>query len=88
MGDFLDRFHLPTLNQKKKKVNYLHSPITLKEIGTVTEILLTNKSRGSDIFRQRILSNFKEQLISILKVFHRIERGEHGQAHSLRPQSP
>jgi hypothetical protein len=39
MDDFLDRYHLPKLNQDK--VNYLNNPITSKEIEAVIKSLST-----------------------------------------------
>ena len=44
MDDFLDRYHVPKLNQDQ--VNYLNNPITPKEIEAVIKNLLTKKVQG------------------------------------------
>ena len=41
MDNFLDRYHLPKLNQDQ--VNKLNTPIAPKEIEAVIKSLLTNK---------------------------------------------
>jgi len=41
MDDFLERYHLPKLNQDQE--NYLNSSITPKEIEAVIKILPTKK---------------------------------------------
>jgi hypothetical protein len=49
MDGFLDRCHMPKLNQEQ--VNYLNRPISHKEIEEVIiNVPTTNKSRGSDGF--------------------------------------
>jgi hypothetical protein len=44
MDDFLDRYHVPKVNQYQ--VNYLNNPITPKEIEAVIKNLLTKKVQG------------------------------------------
>jgi hypothetical protein len=48
MDDFLDRYHLPKLNHDQ--VNYLNSPIMLKEIEAVIRSLPHPKNPGPDVF--------------------------------------
>jgi hypothetical protein len=43
MDDFLDRYHLPTLNQNW--LNHLNSPITPKEIEAVIKSFPTKKTQ-------------------------------------------
>ena len=48
MDDFLDRYHIPKLNQDQ--VNYPNSPKTPKEIDIVSKNLTTRESPGPDGF--------------------------------------
>ena len=59
MDDFLDRYHLPKLNHDQ--VNYLNSPIMLKEIEAVIRSLPHPKNPGPDVFQCRILSDFQRR---------------------------
>jgi hypothetical protein len=43
MGNFLNRYQIPKLNQDQ--INNLNSPITLKEIEAVIKILPTQKAQ-------------------------------------------
>ena len=63
MEDFLDRDHLPKLDQDQ--VNYLYSFINTKEIEIVIKSLPT-KSPGLDGFSGELYQTFKEELIPIL----------------------
>jgi hypothetical protein len=75
MGNFLDRFQVPKLNQDQ--INHLHSPVTPKAIEAVIKSLPTRKSPGLDRFSVEFYQTFKENLIPILsKLFHKIETGE------------
>ena len=68
MGSFLDRYHLPKLNQKQ--INNLNRPITSKEIEAVIKGLPTKKT-GAEGFTAEFYQKFKEELIPILlKLFH------------------
>jgi hypothetical protein len=73
MDDFLDRYHLPKLNQNQ--VNCLNSPITPKEIEAVIYCLPTTKSSGMDGYSVEVYQTFKDELIPVLlKLLHKIER--------------
>ena len=63
MDSFLDRYHIPKLNQKQ--VNYLNRPIFHKEIEVIKN-LPTNKSLGPDVFSTEFFHTLKEDLISIV----------------------
>ena len=72
MDNFLDRYHLPKLNQDL--VNYSNSSITPKEIEAVTNSLSSRKSLGPDGFSAEFYQTFKKDLIPILlKLFHETE---------------
>jgi len=58
MDDFLDRYHIPKLNQEQ--VNYLNRPTTHKEIEAVTKNLPTMKGPGPDSFNAEFYQTFKE----------------------------
>jgi hypothetical protein len=72
MGNFLDRYQIPKLNQDQ--INHLNSPKTPKEIEAVIKSLPTNKSLGPGGFSGEFDQTFKEDLILIVfKLFHKIE---------------
>jgi hypothetical protein len=58
MDDFLDRYHLPKLNQIQ--LNYLNGPLTLKKIEAVIKYLQTKRQGG---FSAELYPTFKEALI-------------------------
>ena len=75
MDNFLDKYHLPKLNQHW--ISKLNRPITAEEIETVIKSLLTTKSPGPDGFSAKFYKIFKDELIPILlKLFHTIETEE------------
>jgi hypothetical protein len=72
MNNFLGRYQVPKLNQDQ--INNLNSPITPKEIETVTKSLPSIKSPGQDGFSAEFYQTFKKDQIPILfKLFHEIE---------------
>ena len=80
MDNFLDRYHIPKLNQDQ--VSNLNRPINCKEIEAVINPL-PQKSQRPDGFSAEFYQNFQEELIPILlKVFHIIET-EHCQTLSM-----
>jgi hypothetical protein len=84
MHDFLDRNHIPKLNQEQ--VNYLNRPISRKDIEQVIKNILTKNSPGQDGFSAEFYRTFKEDLIPIfLKLFHKIKT-KGTLIHSMKPQ--
>ena len=73
MDSFLDKYHIPKLNQEQ--TNNLNRRITPKEIEVVIKSL--KNSTGPDGFFIEFCQNFKEELIPILlKLLHK--RGTEG----------
>jgi hypothetical protein len=78
MDCFLDRCHIPKLNQEH--VSYLNRPILHKEIEEVIRNFTTTKQQqqqcpGTDGFSAEFYHTSKEDLIPIfLKLFHKTER--------------
>jgi hypothetical protein len=73
MDGFLERYHIPKLNQEQ--VNYLNRPILHKEIEEVIKNLPTKKSPRPDRFSAEFYQIFKEDLIPIFLIqFSKIER--------------
>jgi hypothetical protein len=62
MDNFLDRYHLPKLNQDQ--VNYLHSTITFKEIEEVIKSLPTKEKLKARWFLCRTLSGIQIRAIT------------------------
>jgi hypothetical protein len=72
LGNFLDRYQLPKLNQDQ--INHISSPKTPKEIEAVIKSFPTKNSPGPDRFSAEFYQTFKKDLILILfKLFHKIE---------------
>jgi hypothetical protein len=80
MNNFLGRYQVPKLNQDQ--INYLNSPISSKEIETVTNSLPIKKSLEPHGLSTEFYENFKQDLTpTLLELFHKIEtRG------SMKPQ--
>ena len=72
MNNFLDRCHIPKLNQDQ--VNNLNTPKNWKEIEAVIQSFPTKKSTGLDGFSSEFYQNIQEELIpKFLKLLHIIE---------------
>jgi hypothetical protein len=70
MDNFLDRYHLPKLDQDQ--VNYLNSSITPKEIEAVIKLLPSHLKPRTDDFSTEFYQIFKEELIpTLFKLFHK-----------------
>ena len=75
MDIFLDKNHIPKLNQEQ--VNKLNRPVSREELETVIKNLPTKKSTGPDGVNAEFYQNFQEELILIfLNVFQNIETEE------------
>ncbi|KAK7808679.1 hypothetical protein U0070_011974 [Myodes glareolus] len=75
MDWFLDKYHLPKLNQEQ--VNNLNRPVSREELEAVIKNLPTNKSPEPDDFNAEFYQYFQEELIPILlNVFHNRETEE------------
>ena len=71
MNGFLDRCHIPKLNQKQG--NSLNRPISAKKIVLIKNFQ-TKESPWQDGFSIEFYQTFTEELIPIfLKLFHKIE---------------
>ena len=64
MDRFLEKFHLPGLNQKEKGI--MSNPITSTEIKAVIKNLPKSKSPGPDGFTGEFYQTFREELMLIL----------------------
>jgi hypothetical protein len=72
MDNFLDRYEVTKLNQKR--INDPNSPISPKEMEAVIISLPNKKSPGTDGFSAELYQTFKEDIIpTLLKLFHKME---------------
>ena len=75
MDKFLQRYHLPRLNQEETE--NMKRPIRSNEIETVIKHLPTDKSLGPDGFTGAFYQTFREELTPILlKLFQKIAEQE------------
>ena len=85
MDRFLEKFNLPRLNQEE--IEIMNNRITITEIEAVIKNLPKNKSPGPNGFTGEFYKTFREELISILKLFQNLQREKHFPTHSMRPPS-
>jgi hypothetical protein len=72
MDGFLDKYHIPTLNQEQ--VNYLNRSTSHMEIEEIIKNLPTKQRPGPYEISSEFYQTFKEDLIPIfLKISHQIE---------------
>jgi hypothetical protein len=83
MDGFLDRCHIPKLNQEQ--VNYLNRPISQEEIEVIKNHL-TKKSLGPDGFSTEFYQTFKDLIPIFLKLFVKYKQKEHYLTCSMKSQ--
>ena len=87
MDLFLDKYHIPKLNQDQ--VNNLNRPVSREEVEAVIKNFPTKKNPGPDSFNEEFYQNFQEELKPILlKVFHNIKQKSHWQTLFMKLQLP
>ena len=86
MDRFLENFCLPRQNQED--IEIMNNPVTSTGIEVVIKNLPKNKSPGLDGFTGEFCQTFTEELMPILmKLFQKLQRKDHFQTYSMRPQS-
>ena len=70
MNRFFKKFNLPRLNQGEREI--MNNPITSTEIEAAIKNLPKHKSPGPDGFTGEFYQTFREELMTILKLFQKI----------------
>ena len=71
MDRFLEKFHLPKLNQEE--IEIMNNPFTSTEIEAMIKNLPKHRSPGSDGFTGELYQTFREELMPILlELFQKI----------------
>ena len=65
MDRFLEKFHIPRLNQEETEI--MNNPVISTRIEAVTKNLPQNKSPGPDGFTGEFYQTFRDELMPILK---------------------
>jgi hypothetical protein len=73
MDRFLETYNHPKLNQDD--INHLKISIIQKEIEAAIKTIPKKKSPGPDRFTAEFYQMFKETIPTLLKLFHKIEKG-------------
>ena len=73
MDKFLETYNLPKLTQEESE--NINRQITSSEIETIIKRLPTNKNPGPNGFTGKFYQTFREELTSLLKLFHKIQEG-------------
>ena len=77
------------LRQNQEETENINRPITSTEIKSVIFKRPTNRRLGPGGFTGKCYQTFREELTPILlKLFWKLQRKEHSQAHSTRPPLP
>ena len=71
MDNFLESYSLPKLNQEE--TDQLNRPIPRNEIEELIKTLTANKTPGPDGFTGKFYQTYKEDLVTILKLFQKVE---------------
>ena len=71
MDKFLETYNLTKLTQEESE--NLNRQITPNEIEAIIKKVPTNKSPGPDGFTDEFYQTFREELTSLLKLFHKIQ---------------
>ena len=84
MDTFLEKYHLPNLNEEEAE--NLDRPIRADEIEAVLKKLPTHKSPGPDDFTGEFYKAFKEELTPILqRLFQKIQTDGDSQTLFMKP---
>ena len=83
MDKFLEKYNKTRM--KWEEIENMNIPITNNEIETVIANISTNKSPGPDGYTGESYQTFREEL-SFSNISEKLQREEHSQPHSMRPQ--